>query len=280
MPIFGGARKMEWKRRLAFLLACLVIPFLLISCGGREEEGGVAEPEGAKEETAETSPGVIAHVDGFDIWIVDVESGDKSMVTDSPYRDYAPSISPDGARIAFTREDESRNVFIVNCDGTGLERLTRGTPGDDFSPAWSPRGDTLAYLSARDHPEEGLPYAEVYLMDPDGGNQRRLSASEHGLENPGALWWSPEGDEIAVWEMGSGAGTGIALVDVSTGEVSRPERLYRILEERGYLQSAVYNYVLNPRNVDLAACTLADLASAPTGESTGCSLWTWPTETP
>jgi Tol biopolymer transport system component len=49
-----------------------------------------------------------------------------------------PSWSPDGKRVALTivRAGQS-HVYIVNADGSGLRRLTRG-PGSDFAPAWRP----------------------------------------------------------------------------------------------------------------------------------------------
>ncbi len=48
-----------------------------------------------------------------------------------------PSWSPDGRKIAFARGYPNSEVYIVNADGSGLRRLTRG-PAADHSPVWSP----------------------------------------------------------------------------------------------------------------------------------------------
>jgi Tol biopolymer transport system component len=53
-----------------------------------------------------------------------------------------------------------------------------------LSPAWSPDGKTIAYFSA----ESG-----IWLMDPDGKNQRRLTDQVAGWEPA----WSPDGRQIA-----------------------------------------------------------------------------------
>lgn len=100
-------------------------------------------------------------------------------------------------------------------------------------------------------------------MNPDGSEQRRLSRGEFPLENPAALWWLPGGREIAVWEMGTGGGTGISLVDVRSGAVTRPAQLYSILDAEGYLAPCVNSYLVNPVRGDLVACALYDLASSP-----------------
>lgn len=265
---------MAWRKFLVVILACVVFSGLIVSCGGeggeaeepRDEAVEDAEEKVEDEEAAGRAEGKIAYVDGGDIWMINVDGSGISKITDSPGRDYGPSISPDGLGVAFTREDSNRNVYLTSCDGTGLLRLTQGTPGDDFAPAWSPDGGTIAFLSTRDHAGSDFPYAELYLMDPDGGDQRRLTQSEYGLENPAAVWWLPDGDEIAVWEMGTGGGTGIALVDPATGQVGRPEALYGILEESGYLGTVINNYVVNPVQERLVACSLADLGSAPGDE--------------
>ena len=59
-------------------------------------------------------------------------------------QDEGPVWSPDGSQIAFTRyvdrggENTNFSIYVVNADGTGLRRLTRGPY--DSSPAWQPSG--------------------------------------------------------------------------------------------------------------------------------------------
>ena len=60
-----------------------------------------------------------------------------------------PAWSPDGRKLAFVRlsADLGEPIYVVNADGSGLRRLTRG-PALDADPAWSPDGRKLAFVRA------------------------------------------------------------------------------------------------------------------------------------
>jgi len=108
----------------------------------------------------------------------------------------APVVSPDGTRIVVpVRRDELATgttwseLWIMAADGTGLRRLTEGRH-DDTSPAFSPDGATLAFLSSRDDSGQ-----QVYLLPLDGGEARRLTDFPGGVADP---VWSPAGTHLAV----------------------------------------------------------------------------------
>ena len=52
----------------------------------------------------------------------------------------------------------------MNADGSDQRMLTRNT-AHEGSPAWSPDGRTIAFISR----------GEVYVMNADGSGQRRLT---------------------------------------------------------------------------------------------------------
>jgi len=55
--------------------------------------------------------------------------------------------SPDGARFAFlSGANGKRDVYVVNADGSGRVNLSN-SPGDDFSPAWSPDSSRVSFVS-------------------------------------------------------------------------------------------------------------------------------------
>ncbi len=77
--------------------------------------------------------------------------------------DTAPSLSPDGSRVAFMsrREGENWDIYVSNVDGSGLQRLTQDDAQDGL-PVWSPDGNAIAFVSDR-----GGIWA-VWVMTPDG----------------------------------------------------------------------------------------------------------------
>jgi TolB protein len=83
------------------------------------------------------------------------------------------------------------DIYVMDADGKHQTRLT-DSPSDDVSPLWSPTGDQIAFLSDRG----GNGY-EIYLMNPDGSNQRPLRTAPNGGPISGAhVEWSPDGRRL------------------------------------------------------------------------------------
>ena len=74
----------------------------------------------------------------------------------------------------------------MDSDGNNQTRLTFNK-SNDFSPAWSPDGQQIAFDSGQDGNRE------VYVMDADGKNQRRLTHHPASDSSPS---WSPDGAQI------------------------------------------------------------------------------------
>jgi Tol biopolymer transport system component len=95
------------------------------------------------------------------------------------------SWSPDSTRLAFDRFVETkgttRQVVVVLDLATGTERVFRGRQDSASSPAWSPDGKLLAFLSMRIDPAastagcggEQMP-SRLWAMAADGSNPHRL----------------------------------------------------------------------------------------------------------
>lgn len=75
-----------------------------------------------------------------------------------------PVFSPDGQQIVFasTRDDFLGSIFLMNADGSGLEKLTP-TPMTGQYAVWSQDGTKLAFLGSLD-PRHGEPW-KIYVMD-------------------------------------------------------------------------------------------------------------------
>jgi Tol biopolymer transport system component len=104
-------------------------------------------------------------------------------LTNHPSRDVFPVWSPDARRIAFlsNRDSTHADVYVMNTDGTGVERLT--TQGASGPPAFSPDGQRLAFESNRD----------VYVLDFAGATLRRLTSAPADGIHPS---WSPDGRRL------------------------------------------------------------------------------------
>jgi hypothetical protein len=125
-------------------------------------------------------------------------------LTSNPFGDVAPDVSPDGSRIAFTREGGSatgcyyRCVYVMNSDGSGVTQVT-SFPSSPFSesrydnyPRWSPDGQWLVFV--RWNQNTSPPQRDVYKVRPDGTSLTRLTT--HGEADQVATW-SPDGSKIA-----------------------------------------------------------------------------------
>ena len=95
----------------------------------------------------------------LDIWVMDADGGNKKRLTDNGATNWAPSWHPDGKRIVFSsnmddwREDIQQfghnfELYLINADGTGLERITYNTVFDSF-PMFSPDGSKIVFGANR-----------------------------------------------------------------------------------------------------------------------------------
>jgi Tol biopolymer transport system component len=95
-------------------------------------------------------------------------------------------------------------IYTMNADGSGVTQLTQ-PPGISNSAAWSADGTKIAFLSTRDDPNpsacEFACISDLYTMNADGSNQRRLAT---GLQYPLAPAWSPDESKIAFSARPSG----------------------------------------------------------------------------
>ena len=109
------------------------------------------------------------------------------------------AFSPRGDQLVYTSTLDGRDVMntsidILNPDGTARRQLFWREGFSAFSPAWSPRGDQIAFSVGRYFRAAGHPPAQVALIRPDGSGYRVIA--DDGVNN-GFPSWSPDGKRIA-----------------------------------------------------------------------------------
>ena len=107
----------------------------------------------------------------LEIFVMNADGSGKRQVTRNGASNFSPFFHPDGKRIIFssnveTREEEggrpSFHLYLIGDDGTGLERLTFEGRFNSF-PMFSPDGKRLVWVSDRHAKEPGE--FNVFLAD-------------------------------------------------------------------------------------------------------------------
>jgi dipeptidyl aminopeptidase/acylaminoacyl peptidase len=171
-----------------------------------------AQPAGA---TAPGRDGRIAYVSepgsngAFVESVLPAGGGSRRLSAKLPRGSYGPAFAPDGVRIALTvQRGNSRRVEILRAGK--LRAIAHGR-----SPAWSPDGRWIAFLSGQ---KVG---SGIFLIHPDGTGLRAIGNRHLELgSNPPA--WSPDGRTLVytrqtvhgqqLWAIGADGTHGRALV--------------------------------------------------------------------
>ena len=104
-----------------------------------------------------------------------------------------PAWSPDSKKIIFGGYDKDidrYDIFIMNPDGSKLERLTLKT-GDNESPSWSPNGQMIVFQSNRIGQSNVKGRPALFMMNRDGSSQQRLNIPLYEVQTP--HWSAPVG---------------------------------------------------------------------------------------
>ena len=80
------------------------------------------------------------------IWVLDVQTGRATRITDGAEMDFRPAWSHDGSELAFVRDD-SRDTWIVVRNLETAEERVINTPAIDLDPVFGPNGG-IVYASS------------------------------------------------------------------------------------------------------------------------------------
>jgi len=143
----------------------------------------------------------------FDIFAAGADGSNPEILFQSPGYDAEATISPDGSRIVFTStRDGDLDLYSMSADGSDVRKLT-DTPGYDGGAFFSPDGTKIVFRAR--YPETDRELADyralladdlvrpgvldIYVMDADGSNTRRLT--DNGAANF-APFFHPDGERV------------------------------------------------------------------------------------
>lgn len=181
------------------------------------------------------------------IYVMDVDGGEPLMLTRIGRGVTGPVWSPDGSKIAFLTtegngiDDEVRerpggfirhitrkryrfdvtgyiddrfpHVWFVDVDTGDVQQVTWGDQ-PDASPAWSPDGGQIAFVSNRESEVDLVHTSQLYIIDvpatgtPAAGETDDARRIDTGAEMHAAPAWSPDGSLIAFIGRRAGAPAG------------------------------------------------------------------------
>ncbi|MCK5901960.1 MAG: Tol-Pal system beta propeller repeat protein TolB [Cocleimonas sp.] len=143
------------------------------------------------------------------IYVQNIFTGRKRLVSNKKGINGAPTWSPDGSRLALTlSHDGNSEIYVLSLHSKALKRITKN-PAIDTEPAWSGDGRSLVFTSDRGGA------AQLYKVAAQGGRAKRMTfvgnynSAADIVDNKIALVRRRSGDfRIAIMEMG-GAGADI-----------------------------------------------------------------------
>ena len=183
-----------------------------------EGVGRNSRPSWSPDETEIVIP--LAGVGGTnDLWIINVNSGQRRQLTQTPDSETDPAWSSTGDRILFRRDvvpTLDAEIFVISVADGAETRLTNH-PGFDGDPHFSPDDSLVLFTRQVDSGSE-----DIFTMSPTAGDAGELTnLTNHPAKDQDPMW-HPDGDRV-VWQSQRDAGD--PEIYVMNADGSDPVRL-------------------------------------------------------
>lgn len=146
-----------------------------------------------------------------DIYIMDMDGHDPTVVAKNKSLNLSPAWSPDGTKLVFTSYMKGNpDLYLVTVGRKDFKRITSNT-GSNITPDWSPDGSAIALSSS----VSGI--SNLYTISPGGGKMSKLTNTNVIDVSPS---YSPDGGTL-VFSSERAGGLHIYKVSTSGGHVQR-----------------------------------------------------------
>ncbi len=143
-----------------------------------------------------------------DVFHVDLDSGERRVLSNHSGLNSGGVISPDGNEMAVILSKDGNPELYVKQLRTGrLTRLTNTPQANEASPSWSPDGREIVYVSG----PGGRPH--LYIISRDGGRPRRVTTRGTNVSPD----WGPNG--LIAFSSRIGGQYQIAIMDPRTEQI-------------------------------------------------------------
>jgi dipeptidyl aminopeptidase/acylaminoacyl peptidase len=89
----------------------------------------------------------LAYVRDTQIWVMNADGSGQTPLMGAAETGSEPAWSPDGTRIVFESNGNGapngHDIFVMNADGTNIQRLDTPVPASDLNPSWQPVTDSI-----------------------------------------------------------------------------------------------------------------------------------------
>ncbi|MFE7135475.1 hypothetical protein ACFVIM_31910 [Streptomyces sp. NPDC057638] len=137
--------------------------------------------------------------DQRDLWLIRVDGTGERRVTETPFNETSPTLSPDGTEIAYSSDADpalgAPQIYVRDLAGGGHRRVNSGPAGSATEPVWNPvddpaHRDLIAYTLT----EPGQ-VPRLRLTDGDGRDEP-LFAGAAATWHARTADWLPDGDDL------------------------------------------------------------------------------------
>ena len=193
----SGLFKLKFKHTLVILLAALLMSSVASAV---VVEDNVQITNGTNQNAPNWSPDgkKIAYSSDQGIWTMDADGSNQKQLFDSVVWDGEPDFNDDSSKIFFASEyvtptsPKFISIHVMDSDGSNRVQLTKNA--DMRSPALSPDGSTVVYISKLSG------NYDIWTMSTNGSNRVRLTDESANEWTP---TWSFDGKSIVYSSEGN-----------------------------------------------------------------------------